>query len=469
MAREVVHIPAKKELTNRAAVDERKIRLAAYCRVSTKNEDQLLSFENQKAFFEDYVKRHPEYELVDIYPDKGITGTNTKKRDEFNRMIADCKAGKIDMVVTKSISRFARNTADCLNYSRMLKDMGIGILFDKEGLNTLDSSGELLFTILSSLAQDESRSISENSQWGIRYLFSSEGRLHLNAKRFWGYDKDANGRLVINPEQAKIVRRIYREFMEGNGPGVIARRLREDKIPCLMGKSEWAVATVQGILRNEKYNGDALLQKTYTVDFLTKKTAKNEGQVEQVLVKDDHEAIIPKDYWNVVQLELQRRADFRKRYGLRTMGRYTDEQPFSTKVICGVCGDLINRRTLQRLNKGYSIVWMCASYYREKKVPGCGNIKLREVHLQDAFMEALNSIVAEREKYIPYWEKAIEDSEHDPLKAFRAQQMMDLTANGPFPEFDPSLVNKTLERCEVQKDRSIDIFFLEGSSVHVKL
>ena len=443
MAREVVHIPAKKELTNRAAVEERKIRLAAYCRVSTKNEDQLLSFENQKAFFEDYVKRHPEYELVDIYPDKGITGTNTKKRDEFNRMIADCKAGKIDMVVTKSISRFARNTADCLNYSRMLKDMGIGILFDKEGLNTLDSSGELLFTILSSLAQDESRSISENSQWGIRYLFSSEGRLHLNAKRFWGYDKDENGRLVINPEQAKIVRRIC--------------------------KTKWHTSTINKILRNEKYMGDALLQKTYTTDFLTKKRIKNNGTVPQYYVEDDHEAIIPKDYWNVVQLELQRRADFRKRYGLRTMGRYTDEQPFSTKVICGVCGDLINRRTLQRLNKGYSIVWMCASYYREKKVPGCGNIKLREVHLQDAFMEALNSIVAEREKYIPYWEKAIEDSEHDPLKAFRAQQMMDLTANGSFPEFDPSLVNKTLERCEVQKDRSIDIFFLEGSSVHVKL
>lgn len=469
MAREILHIPARKELVNRAATRTRKIRLAAYCRVSTKNEDQLLSFENQKIFFEDYVVRHPEYELVDIYPDEGITGTNTKHREAFLRMIADCEAGKIDMVITKSISRFARNTADCLKYARLLKDMGIGILFEKEGLNTLDGSGELLFTILSSLAQDESRSISENCQWGIRSLFASEGRLHLNAKRFLGYDKDASGHLVINKAQAEIVKRIYQEFLDGNGPGVIARRLREDKVPGVMGKCRWTVSTITGILQNEKYNGDSLLQKTYTVDYLTKKTVKNEGQVEQFLVKDDHEAIIPKEEWELVQLELARREAFRNRYGLRTTGRYTDEQPFSTKVICGKCGELFTRRTLVRLNQKNSIVWMCSSYYREKGTPGCGNHKVPESDLQRLFLEAINTMVRDRDTYMEHWKKAIAQAEDHPLCAFRARQMMDLTANGPFSVFDPKIVNKTLERCVVQPDSAIDIHFLEGSTIRVKM
>lgn len=469
MAREVVHIPARRELTNRAAVKNKKVRLAAYCRVSTKNEDQLLSFENQKAFFEDYVVRHPQYELVGIYPDKGITGTNTKHREEFLRMIEDCKAGKIDMIVTKSISRFARNTEDFLRYARMLKEMGIGILFDKEGLNTLDGTTELLFTILSSLAQDESRSISENSQWGIRFLFSSEGRLHLNAKRFLGYDKDMNGKLVINPEQAEIVKRIYREFMDGNGPGVIASRLRAEGIPGVMGESRWAASTIKGILRNEKYNGDALLQKTYTVDFLSKKMAKNEGQVEQTWVKDDHEAIIPKGYWNVVQLELDRREQFLQDYGLRTNGRYTDEQPFSTKVFCGDCNRLYRRRTLPRLNTSYSIVWMCTSYYEKKGVPGCGNFKLREKDLHRAFMEALNAVLTDKETYMPIWQKAIADPDSDPLRAFRSKQMMELAEHAPYTAFEAALVNKTLQRCEVNCNRAIDFFFLDGSSKQVQI
>lgn len=468
MSREVVHIPARRELINRAAVRNKKIRLAAYCRVSTKNEDQLLSFENQKAYFEGFAARNPEYELVEIYADKGITGTNTKRRDEFNRMIEDCKAGKIDMVVTKSISRFARNTEDFLKYARMLKDMGIGILFEKEGLNTLDGTTELLFTILSSLAQDESRSISENSQWGIRFLFSSEGRLHLNTNRFLGYDKDEKGKLVINPEQAEIVKRIYREFMDGNGPGVIARRLRDEGVLGVMGKSQWQASTITGILRNEKYNGDALLQKTYTVDFLSKKTAKNEGQVEQVWIKDDHEAIIPKDLWNIVQLELDRREQFLLDHGLRTNGRYTDEQPFSTKVFCGNCKRLYSRRTLTRLSYN-SIVWMCASYYAKKGVSGCGNFKLKEGDLHRAFVDALNTILTDKATYLPLWQQAVEEADISPLKAFRSKQMMELAVHAPYKNYDAALVNMTLDHCEVNYGRSIDFFFLDGSSIGIQL
>lgn len=254
MARELVQIPARPEMRNRAVAENQKIRVAAYCRVSTEQDEQLNSFENQVTYYTEYISGNPQYELAGIYADEGISGTSTRNREEFLRMIQDCEAGKIDLVITKSISRFARNTQDCLNYSRRLKELGIGILFEKEAINTMDSTGELLFTILSSLAQDESRSISENSQWGIRTLFK-QGVLHLNANRFYGYDKDENGKLVVNPEQAKVVRWIYESYMNGVSPDVIARKLNENRVPGCTGEPRWATSTIAGMLQNEKYMG----------------------------------------------------------------------------------------------------------------------------------------------------------------------------------------------------------------------
>ena len=270
MARQIVHIPAQRNIANRAVAQNAKIRVAAYCRVSTEQDEQLNSFENQVTYYTEYINRNPNYELAGIYADEGISGTSTKRREQFNRMIADCEAGKIDMIITKSISRFARNTQDCLNYSRKLKDLGIGITFEKENINTMDSTGELLFTILSSLAQDESRSISENCQWGIRSLFK-QGVVHINTNRFYGYDKDEDGRLVINPEQAKVVSWIFESYMDGINPDIIARRLMEQGVPGCMGEPKWTVDTIMGILQNEKHMGDAILQKTFTADYLTKK------------------------------------------------------------------------------------------------------------------------------------------------------------------------------------------------------
>ncbi len=466
--RRVVQIPARRNPTRGTAPETRRARLAAYCRVSTDQEDQLLSFENQKAYFEDYTTRHPEYVLAGLYADEGISGTNTRHRNEFNRMIADCEAGKIDVVITKSISRFARNTADCLMYSRKLKDLGIAVIFEKEGINTMDGSGELLFTILSSLAQEESRSISENTTWGIRYLFS-QGILHLNTNRFLGYDKDADGNLIINPEQAEIVRYIYTSFLDGNGPGVIARRLREDGIPGVMGESKWCTATIQGILTNEKYTGDALLQKTYTSDYLNKKTVKNDGSVAQVWVKGNHEAIIDKETWNVVQLEIQRRTAYLREHGLRTNGRYTDDQPFSTKVFCGKCNTLYQRRTLTRLGPNL-IVWMCSSNYREKGTPGCGNEKLPEPDLYRGFVAAWNTILQNRDAYLPEWLELLKNREADPLRAFRAQQMIDLTAGAQqMHELDKHIVNVTLERVMVCPARILEFHFMTGTTVSVAL
>lgn len=282
MARNVTVIPASRTKIKGKKAQEHaeKIRVAAYCRVSTNMEEQLHSFENQVGYYTKYIEKNPDYEMVGVYGDEGISGTSLKKRDEFKRMIEDCKAGKIDLIITKSISRFARNTQDCLHYSRLLKNMGIGVYFEKENINTLDASGELLFTILSSLAQEESRNISENSQWGIRSKFK-KGISHMNANSIMGYRKGADGNMEIDPDQAEIVKRVYWEFLEGLTPSEIARRLNEDEIKGVKGKVAWHASTVLGMLQNEKIKGDARLQKTYTVDFLEKKTAKNTGQIEQ--------------------------------------------------------------------------------------------------------------------------------------------------------------------------------------------
>ena len=250
-AKVIQHIPARKTLSNRTA-ETKRIRLAVYCRVSTDEEDQLESFANQQAYYLRYVSNHPEYTLVKVFADEGITGLNTRKREEFIKMIESCKAGLVDMIITKSISRMFRNTADCLLYTRELKKMGIGVVFEEQGINTLDSTGELMLTILSSLAQDESRNISENVTWGIRSRFQ-QGRLHLNTNRFLGYDKDKDGNLIINPAQAKLVQRIFDSFLNGLSPDTIAAQFRHEGIPTIMGTSRWSPSTIYGILRNVIY------------------------------------------------------------------------------------------------------------------------------------------------------------------------------------------------------------------------
>lgn len=225
-------------------------------------------------FYTESINSNPEYECAGIYADEGISGTNTKKRDEFNRMIADCRAGKIDRIITKSISRFARNTLDCLNYVRELKALGVGITFEKENIDTLDAKGEVLLTILSSLAQDESRNISENSTWGIRKRFEV-GQHKMSTARFLGYDTDESGKLVVNKKQAKIVQRLYMEFLHGKTTDYIKRIFEREGVVNWNGSTKWQATTLASMLENEKYKGDALLQKSYTADFLTKKRVMN--------------------------------------------------------------------------------------------------------------------------------------------------------------------------------------------------
>ena len=242
-------IPAKPAYDRSIRPQMRTLRVAAYCRVSTLMEQQESSYEAQVQYYTEKIKSNPNWKLAGIYADDGKSATSTRKRADFQSMIDDCMAGKIDMVITKSISRFARNTQDCLEYSRRLKALGIGIFFEKENINTLDSTGELLFTILSSLAQDESRNISENCKWGIRTKFK-KGEMHLNTYKFLGYDKDGNGKLVVNKEQAKTVRRIYREFLWGMSPAQIAQGLEDDNVPGCLRQTTLYKSTELGILQN---------------------------------------------------------------------------------------------------------------------------------------------------------------------------------------------------------------------------
>ena len=284
LAQNVTVIPARKRVGSRKTETQvQKIRVAAYCRVSTDSEEQESSYETQVSHYTAYIQSKEEWEFVKVYADDGISGTNTMKREAFNQMIEDCESGKIDMILTKSISRFSRNTVDCLKYTRQLKALNIAVFFEKENINTLDAKGEVLMTIMAALAQQESESLSANVRLGIQYR-NQQGKVQVNHNWFLGYTKDEEGNLVIDKEQAEIVRRIYREYLEGQSLLQIKRGLEKDGIKNGAGHTKWHESNIKQILTNEKYIGDALLQKTYTVSILEKKRAENNGQMPKYYV-----------------------------------------------------------------------------------------------------------------------------------------------------------------------------------------
>ena len=281
MAKTVRAIPATISRYTSSPINSRKKRkVAGYARVSTDHDDQITSYEAQVDYYTNYIKGRDDWEFVGIYTDEGISGTNTRHRDGFKRMVNDALEGKIDLIITKSVSRFARNTVDSLSTIRKLKEHKIECYFEKENIWTFDNKGELLLTIMSSLAQEESRSISENVTWGHRKRFA-DGKVSVAYSRFLGYKKGPNGGLVVVPEEATTIKLIYKLFLEGLGTTTIAKQLTKRGLKTPGGKSKWSARTVYSILQNEKYKGDALLQKSYTVDFLTKKTKINEGEVPQ--------------------------------------------------------------------------------------------------------------------------------------------------------------------------------------------
>lgn len=360
--RKVTVIPPIAEMQGESRIDMRPKRVAAYCRVSTDREEQEHSFETQKAMYTEMIMMKPSWQTAGIYADEGITGTVAKKRPGFMKMIEDCRKGKIDMIVTKSVSRFSRNNLDCLMYVRELKQLGIPIIFEKEGINTIQVSSELLLTLFGALSQAESESISMNVKLGIRQSLKN-GNVRFSYKTFLGYRKGADGQPEIVPEQADIVRRIYNDFLAGATYLEIAKRLTEEKVPTMGGGSRWFSERIKSILKNEKYKGDALLQKTYITDPISKRVKKNNGELPMYYVENSHPAIIERRIFDRVQEEIARRAGKKKvkQTGTKTeVGRYSGKYALTELLYCGECGTPYRRCTWSRNGKK-KIVWRCVS------------------------------------------------------------------------------------------------------------
>ena len=352
----VMVIPAKRQVGNTARQQDAKpkLRVAAYCRVSTDSDEQATSYDAQVEHYTEFIQKNPEWEFAGIYADDGISGTSTKKREDFNRMIDDCEAGNIDMIITKSISRFARNTLDCLKYIRKLKEKNIPVFFEKEAINTMDAKGEVLITIMASLAQQESQSLSQNVKLGLQFRYQN-GQVQVNHNHFLGYTKDADGNLIIDPEQAEVVKRIYREYLKGYSMDRIAKGLEADGILTGAGKTKWWTSTINKILRNEKYIGDALLQKTYTTDFLNKTSANGKKRT------------------------------------------YSCKHCFAQIVICGECGEMFRR--IHWNNRGCkSIVWRCISRL-EPTGQECHARTVNETILENVVVQAINTLLVDKPTY----------------------------------------------------------------------
>lgn len=387
--------------TGQSQASTRKRRVAAYARVSTDNEEQQTSYEAQVDYYDRYIHERQDWEFVEVYADEGISGTSTKHREGFNRMIKDALAGKIDLIVTKSISRFARNTVDTLTTVRKLKEKGIEVFFEKENIYTLDSKGELLITIMSSIAQEESRSISENVTWGHRKRFA-DGKVSLPYKHFLGYEKGEDGIPRIVESEAVIVRRIYQMFLEGATPTTIAKALTNDGIPTPTGKiTAWQNTTVESILQNEKYKGDALLQKKYTVDFLTKKQKINEGEIPQYYVTGSHDAIISPEVFDLVQHEIERRQKLGRRYSSTSI--------FSSRIICGECGGIFGSKVWNSNNKYRRVIWSCNNKYKKRQgTAACSTTHITEAEIKEAFLGAFNSCITNKKEIIARCKEALE-------------------------------------------------------------
>jgi len=395
-------IPSQPEYDRSIKAQFKALRVAAYCRVSTTLEQQETSYEAQVSYYTEKIKSNPNWKFAGIYADDGKSATNTKKRDDFNAMIEDCMGGKIDMVITKSVSRFARNTVDSLQNIRKLKEKNIAVFFEKEGVNTLEGNGELLITILSSQAQEESRNLSENTRWGLVRRFEN-GIVSVNHNKFLGYTKDKNGELVIVPEEAELVRRIFKLYLEGSSIIQITRILKADGIKTVTGKDKWQTSVIEQMLVNEKYMGDVLQQKTYTVDFLTKKRVKNNGIVPQYYIEDDHEAIIPKELFYRVQEERARRASLNKsavsRKGKKQKSKYSSKYALTEIMICKECGQPYRRQIWSKYGQK-SGVWRCENRLKNGTRNCRNSPTLKEQPLYEAIMTAINSVVENQGEFI---------------------------------------------------------------------
>ncbi|MCI8603391.1 MAG: recombinase family protein [Ruminiclostridium sp.] len=384
----VVIIPAKSQ---EEIKQTKRLKVAAYCRVSTDEKEQVNSYKAQIEYYTEKINKNPEWQMAGIFADEGISGTQAKKRPEFLKMIRQCRQGKIDLILTKSFSRFARNTLDSIDYIRELRLLGIGVVSEKENMNTLNEDSEMLITILSCFAQAESESISKNVSWGIHQSFKN-GNVPMQYSRLLGYRKGKNDAPEIVPDEAEVVKEIYRCYLDGMSMNLIADRLNEKGLKTKKNNSPYRKAVIQRILTNEKYAGDAILQKTYVTDCITKKTRKNNGELPMYIVKNHHDPIISRDDFNRVQEEMARRSAKRniaEKLTKTEQGKYSAKYALSELLFCGECGAHYRRVTWTA--KGFKeIKWRCISRIQYGKRKCHDSPTIDEQPLHRAIVSAIN-------------------------------------------------------------------------------
>lgn len=372
-------------------------KIAVYCRVSTEKEDQINSLENQKNYFCDYIRRNPNWELYEIYADEGITGTSTKRRYSFHKMMQDAKNHEFEMIITKEISRFARNTLDSIYFTRKLKELGIPVIFLNDNINTMDADAELRLTIMSSFAQEESRKTSERVKWGQRRRME-QGIVF--GRDMLGYDV-RNGRLIVNEEGAKVVRKIFHKFVnEGKGTYTIARELKEEGVPTFNYIKEWSNVVIQRILKNEKYVGDLIQKKTYTPNYLTHEKKYNRGEEEFIIIQNHHEPIISRDLFDKAKQEMllrsSKKSDNRK---------YSNRYCFSGKILCGICGSSYVARTKKYKDGRISRSWRCYEAVKhgtchldsDGNSVGCNSSFIKEEEMKLYLQQMLHEICSNKD------------------------------------------------------------------------
>ena len=421
------------------------LKAAAYCRVSTDKDDQKNSLESQKAYFEEYIKKNPDWELVKIYPDEGISGTSTKKRKQFNCMIKDAKCGKIDLIITKEVSRFARNTVDTLQYTRELKSLGIGVLFINDSINTLDSDGELRLTIMASIAQEESRKTSERVKWGQKRQMEKGV---VFGRNILGYHL-TNGVLTVNEEEAKLVRHIFNKYLEGKGLHIIAKELHAEGYKTKNGNSEWTNKSIRTILQNEKYVGDLVQKKTITPDFLTHQKKYNKGEEELVIIKNHHEAIIDRKTFDFVQAEFKRKSEEYKIDNTKHSNRYA----FSGKIKCGCCGRRYVATFRKRKDGSKRKMWNCYNKFKNGtmhevngEMIGCNNKAVGNDVLECAVLQALNEISLDKESVISKITKIVSE----------------IIQKREKEQFDFGKAEQEIEKIKAKKLKNIDTYYDNG-------
>lgn len=381
----VTKIEPTKTLQNRPIDEIRKLKVAAYARVSTELEEQQSSYAAQIKYYTELISRNPNWELVQIYADEGISGTSTKKRTGFNNMIKDAEDGKIDIILTKSISRFARNTGDAIKYVHRLRDCGVEVRFEREHINSMDRNGETTLVVMASMAQEESHSISENVKWGKQRSMAN-AKVNIVYNKFLGYQKGPDGRPQIVEEEAKIIRHIFDLYLNNGSYSSVARALTAEGILTPTGKSEWKPGTVKSILTNEKYKGDALLGKTFTKDFLSKKVVKNTGQQPQYYVSGSHEAIIDPATFDLVQHEIVRRSG--------NTASKSGFSPFARILYCNHCKELYGHKIWNSRQTHTYDMWVCncKSNHLSESWTTCKSANIREEKLRDLSVTAINQI-----------------------------------------------------------------------------